>query len=150
MKKNMRLFLILYLAGFGMGVLAGNLFLRKNRLSDKSAFCIPQFRPGSGSGSIFWRTFFSEGKAVFSGSSVWRDDTGNVSGGRRAFVGRIPGRKSCSPFPYAVGDPGAGDRYPLPFSTDPFLYSRLAALLLCSPADEQEINGRIKEDQRGL
>ena len=65
-------------------------------------------------------------------------------------MGRIPGRKSCSPFPYAVGDPGAGDRPPLPFSTDPFLYSRLAALLLCSSADEQEINGRIKEDQRGL
>ena len=28
MKKNLRLFLILYLAGFGVGVLAGDLFLK--------------------------------------------------------------------------------------------------------------------------
>ena len=150
MKKNMRLFLILYLAGFGMGVLAGNLFLRKTGYQTSLLSVYLSSGPDLEAAQFFGELFFQRGKAVFSGSSVWRDDTGNVSGGRRAFVGRIPGRKSCSPFPYAVGDPGAGDRYPLPFSTDPFLYSRLAALLLCSPADEQEINGRIKEDQRGL
>ena len=48
------------------------------------------------------------------------------------------------------GDPGNRGRPSLPFSPEPFLYSRLVSLFFCCSADEQKVTGWGKEDQGGL
>ena len=68
MKKNMRLFLILYLAGFGMGVLAGNLFLRKTGYQTSLLSVYLSSGPDLEAAQFFGELFFQRGKLFFLGA----------------------------------------------------------------------------------
>ena len=61
MKKNLRLFLILYLAGFGAGVLAGDLFLKKIGYQTSLLSTYLMYAPNLEAGQFFGELFFKEG-----------------------------------------------------------------------------------------
>lgn len=68
MKKNMRLFLILYLSGFGIGVLAGNLFLRKTGYQTSLLSVYLSSGPDLEASQFFGELFFQRGRLFFLGA----------------------------------------------------------------------------------
>lgn len=68
MKKNLRLFLILYLAGFGAGVLAGDLFLKKTGYQTSLLSVYLTDTPDFQAVQFFGELLFQRGKFFFLGS----------------------------------------------------------------------------------
>lgn len=68
MKKNLRLFLILYLAGFGVGVLAGDLFLKKIGYQTSLLSTYLTYAPDLETSQFFGELFLQRGKFFFLGA----------------------------------------------------------------------------------
>ncbi len=68
MKKNLRLFLILYLAGFGAGVLAGNFFLKKTGYQTSLLSVYLSGIPELEAGRFFGELFFQRSRFFFLGA----------------------------------------------------------------------------------
>lgn len=68
MKKNLRLFLTLYLAGFGIGVLAGILFLKKTGYQTSLLSVYLSSDPDLKGAQLFGELFFQRGKLFFLGA----------------------------------------------------------------------------------
>ena len=69
MKKNLRLFLLLYLAGFAAGILAANLLIRKTGYETSLLSVYLAAAPSGENRLLFWKLLFRRGGFFFVGNS---------------------------------------------------------------------------------